>query len=87
MGIRIEAFQYLALAPKEHGYDYLAFRGFPFLDPKSKFFQAWPQVRHKGVAVLVRCCPRIDHIDLLLERVTIRRPNSGGGDDLGKYTR
>jgi hypothetical protein len=38
MGVRVEAFQYLALAPEKYGYDYLAFGGFPFLNSKSELF-------------------------------------------------
>jgi hypothetical protein len=59
MGVGVEALQYLAFAAKKHGNNYLFFAGLPFLDPKSKLFQAWSEQSHDGVAMLVHRGSRI----------------------------
>jgi len=73
MSVSVEALQYLASAPKEHGDNYLVVAGLALFDSKSKFFQAWAESYHNGVAMLVRLSSRIDGIGLFLEQCNDRK--------------
>ena len=79
MGVGVETLQYLAFAPKKHWDNYLVLRGFPFLDLKSEFFQAWAESSHSGVAMLAYRCTRIDGISHFFENCDHKKAEFRGG--------
>ena len=67
MGVSVEAFQYLAFAPKKYWNNYLVFAGLPFLNPESELFKPRTELCHNGVAMLDCHCARIDGTRNLFE--------------------